>query len=344
MSAPVLFRVDAGPGIGLGHLHRCLALAEGLGRAGASSQFLTQSTGDVPARVAAAGWPATPLDLASEPAGGDRDRAQVTALADTRGARLVVVDSYASTAAYLGALRASGFRVIFIDDLAREPLPAHVVVNGGAQAPALPYRSSTGDTRFLLGPAYALLRSELREPPRPRRGAVRQVLVTVGGDDPGNFTPALIELVSRAKGEFEIVVAVGPFNRGLESIESSAKRTPRVVTIVRASMGLRELIANADLVISAAGQTLYELAAMGAPAIAFELAGNQSGSLDALAAAGVVKSAGRANDPAFGGRLTTLVEGLVADGDERVRLGAAGRRLIDGHGADRVAAVVLETA
>lgn len=344
MTAPILFRVDAGAGVGLGHVQRCLALAEALKRAGAASVFVSQASDDTRHRVESAGATFMPLSTDNGASGSDTDRLAVEALAHTLGARAIVLDSYAISAEYLALVRASGHIAVAIDDLAREPLSAHLVINGGAQAEQLPYQSATGDTRFLLGPRFALLRPRATDARRPASDPVQQVLITVGGDDSTGTTPTLIDLVSQATGVFDVVVAVGPFSQGLADVEAASRRSRLAVTIVRGANGLADLIARADLAISAAGQTLYELAMMGTPTIAVELFDNQAGSLAALSKAGVVKTVGRVTEAGFGARLLTELNQLLTDSAERARLSHAGRHMVDGRGADRVAAAILELA
>jgi len=338
----VVFRVDAGPGIGLGHLNRCLALAASLAHRGAACVFLAQETRFAHDRIEAAGLPLEILDLAGTPAGGDADLAQTTDVAATNGAVAVVVDSYAASASFLGSLRRAGFRVIFIDDLARESVPAHLVVNGGAQAHRLPYQSATGDTQFLLGPAYAMLPQGFRDlPPRQMGSEVRRVLITVGGDDVSNVTAELIERLDRTAGDFDVQAVVGPFARAGDHVREACRRSRRPAAVVRGATDLRELMLHADVAISAAGQTLYELAAAGTPTLAFELADNQAESLRSLDEAGVVKSAGRLADSGFYDRLLVQFHALVLDVEARAGLSTAGQRLVDGRGAERVAAAIL---
>ena len=338
--ATFLFRVDVGPGVGLGHLSRCVALANGLSARGASSVFLVPPEGETSARSLAVRH--TVEVLASSKRGSAEDLDETIAAARRHGGHDVVVDSYAVDAHYLGRLREAGFFVTFIDDLAREAVPAHVVVNGGAQAAQLPHRSSTHDTQFLLGPEYVLLRSECLSRVSHERGRVEQVLITVGGDDPLGATSTLIELLDGAPGDFAITATVGPFSLRRHEVEAAAARARRTVMTVDASTGLSEFIARADLAVSAAGQTLYELAACGLPTIAVELFDNQARSLAALADAGVVRSAGRWSDAAFASRLLDHVADLIGDPSARAGLRLAGTRLVDGHGADRVAAVLCE--
>src|SRR5262245_272124 len=126
MSLSVGFVTHAGPGIGLGHARRCLALAHAWARDGAELAFLA------PGARAALDRAVPELRAAGasrvEVAETDWQRDPDAACARLGGADIVVVDSYAASPALARALAAVAGRVAAIDDLADRPLPAHVVI------------------------------------------------------------------------------------------------------------------------------------------------------------------------------------------------------------------------
>ncbi len=331
----MLFRVDAGPGIGLGHLSRCLALATALDCLGVVPVFLTDGHRDVLRRVTAHGFEAEALDGVE--LGSEGDLRLTLARAARHGCTAVVVDSYSAGEDYLESLATAGGLVVAIDDFAGHRFPCHLVVNGGAYAEHLDYEASRDGARFLLGPRYALLRHEFWDVPvRPAPGAVRNVLVTLGGGDPLNLLPRFLVLVDELPGDFAMTAVVGPFYES-EEVEQAARVARRPVRLVRAPDTMRDLMLEADLAVSAAGQTLYELAATGTPAVAMQAFENQAGNLLALAERGCVLVAGRAEDPGVLLAVREMVTALVGDREARAAMSAAGRRLVDGQGAKRVA-------
>jgi spore coat polysaccharide biosynthesis predicted glycosyltransferase SpsG len=98
---------------------------------------------------------------------------------------------------------------------------------------------------------------------------------------------------------------------------------------------LAPLMAAADLAVCAGGQTTYELAAMGLPAVALCIADNQRINLDALAQVPTLLLSDAA-------ALSSTVRALAADRTQQQRLSQRGRALVDGRGADRVAAALGE--
>lgn len=338
----ILFRVDAGPHIGLGHLQRCVSLGTALDRLGVACIFLTNRDPTADNRVRSFGFEANRLD-GVEP-GGAGDLKYTLDMAVRHPCDAVVVDSYRVDADYLGRLRAARLFVVVIDDLARYPFPCQLVVNSGAHAHRLRYRSSSGDTRFLLGPQYALLRPEFWDmPPRTVRNTVQNVLVTMGGADPYNLVPELLGLLDDLPGDFSVTPIVGPFFENRAEVEEVAKRCQRSVRLVHSPDSVRELMLEADLAISAGGQTLYELAATGTPTVAMQVADNQSDNLQALTAEGVVQMAGSVGESGLTDRVGEVVRVLMESGDARAEMSAAGRRLVDGRGAVRIADVIVST-
>lgn len=94
---------------------------------------------------------------------------------------------------------------------------------------------------------------------------------------------------------------------------------------------------RADLAVTGAGQTLYELARVGCPAVAVCVASNQEGQLAHLVKAGCARSGGSAGQPEDLPELRQALLAVLPDGEARLAMSEAGPRLVDGQGALRVA-------
>ncbi len=339
----VLFRVDAGPQIGLGHLRRCLALAAAMRSLGSTAVFVTSEHLQVKERLSASGFEGAPLG-GSQP--GDAADLQQTIDAATRlGSGVIVVDSYRVGFDYLRRLRVAGLFTVVIDDQARFPYSCRVVVNGGAHALELPYRSLSGDTVFLLGPRYVLLNPEFWDLPRRTRWeSVRTVLVTLGGTDAHNLTPGILGMLETLPGDFSVTAVVGPFFHNRGEILRAAQSCRRTVQLIEKADSLRNLMVQADVAISAGGQTMYELAATGTPTAAVQVADNQAESLQAMGAKRVAQLAGRAGEEGLLRQLKHILLVLLKDREERAAMSAAMTALVDGRGALRAAEIILSAA
>lgn len=336
----VLFRVDAGTDCGLGHLQRCLSLASALRQFDARCIFLTKRVRPVRSRVRAFGFETDGLE--AQGPGGPENLKKTLEQAVRHQCDAMVVDSYHVDADYLGQARAAGLFVTAVDDLARYPFPCQLVVNGGAHATHLPYRSSSGDTRFLLGPQYALLHPEFWAiRPRALQPISENVLVTLGSTDSHNLMPMLLKMLDDLPGEFTVTAIIGPFFNNWTDVQDMASHCRRSVRLVRSPDSVRDVMSESTLAISGGGQTLYELVAAGVPAVAIQVADNQAASMRALVVEGVVYTGGCAGEARLRDRVEEAVKMLLADKDTRTRMIAAGQRLLDGQGARRIAAVMV---
>jgi UDP-2,4-diacetamido-2,4,6-trideoxy-beta-L-altropyranose hydrolase len=320
----VLIHADGGPGVGLGHVARCSALANAFSRRGHQALVAVdpgRGLVDYVQRQGAAVMPsgASALEV--------RDAARAMA------ADCLVVDSYQWSGDDFRVARRNWSLVAFDDQAVRE-LPVDAVINGAPGAAELSYRTA-GDARLLLGPAYQVVRDDFRiMPVRGESGSVRRVIALVGGDDPLDLLPVLARILQFTAEDaalpFKAELICGPF-MPLPALQGMSH-----VDAVRNPPDLKERMARADLAISAAGQTLYELARCGTPTIAFCSGQDQVHNLAAFAAEDVVLDAGDATLPEWPQKIRAGLSLLAGDGARRTAMSRAGQSLIDGFGADRL--------
>jgi UDP-2,4-diacetamido-2,4,6-trideoxy-beta-L-altropyranose hydrolase len=335
----LLVRADAGATAGAGHVMRCLALAQAWNNAGGRSLFaLSAGAGALVDRLGDEGVPAFEL---REEAGGAADATRTAGLAWAEQAAWIVVDGYRFDEGYRRSVAASGSPVMCVDDCGIDlPCRADVVLNQHLHARPELYPGCRPDARLLLGTRYAMLRREFRRwrgrerAPRPE---LRRVLVTLGGSDPANVTPRALRALDALLGpELEVRVVVGPVNERVEELRQAAARSRHRVELLQHVTDMPALMAWADLAVSAAGFTCWELAFMGVPAVLVSVAPNQepiAASLDAAGAARWVGAAGDADEPTLAAALADLRCQPAALDD----MAARGRELVDGYGAERVA-------
>ena len=336
----LLFRVDAGPHVGLGHLQRCLSLATAVRQFYVGCVFVTNENPMVRDRVTRFGF--EKYSLSRIESWSAEDLTRTISIAGLHRSDAIIVDSDCEGADYLDRLRKAGFFVCAIEDIAPHSFPCQLVVNGDAHAHQLQYHSSYGDTLFLLGPEYSILRAELwNVEPRVVKEAVENILVTVGGADPCNLTPRVLGLLNQVPGNFSVTTIIGPFFDNIEEIEDTAASADRPVRLVYFPDEVGDLMVQADLAISAGGQTLYELACAGCPAVALRMAANQDGQLQVFEESGFIRIAGRGDDYRVVLAIGDAIHSFLADPQTRAAMSVAGQRLIDGQGAIRVAQTVV---
>ena len=332
----VLFIADAGPEAGGGHLMRSLTLAEALSVRGAACAFLA-SPQSTPLLETFA-----PAMSRIETAGTDRG-ALAAALAG-QGFDALVFDHYRLGRPDHDAL-AGGRACLVIDDLADRPLGGDVVLDSGPNRRPVDYTLLTdGDTRLLLGPEFAPVRSRfaaLRASSLSRRnGPVGRVLVTMGLTDVGGVTSRVVDRLRPRLGDVVIDIALGGQAPSLRALSRMASHDRRLRLHVDAT-DMATLLHDADFVISAAGSTVWEICTLGLPAAIVVVADNQRAAAQALTdrGAALVVDAG---DPAFEGALDRAIMRLITDAAQRSHLSEAAAAVCDGQGAGRAAEALLQ--
>ncbi|SCF28634.1 Spore coat polysaccharide biosynthesis protein SpsG, predicted glycosyltransferase [Micromonospora viridifaciens] len=334
-------RCDAGPHRGVGHLVRCLALGEEFLARGAHVELLGSVDG--------VGWAARQLAARGIPHHPGPDTpAGLVAVAREHRLDVLVLDSYELDPACAGAVRAAGIHALAVVDGHTRGQDADLYLDQNLGAATV----APAD-RLLAGTRYALLRREVlaRRPaaPRPAAPVARpRVLAFFGGTDAFGAAPPLTRLLLATGRPMELTVVVA--REALEA-DLAALRPARGqhLRLVPPTDTLPELIAAADLVVSAAGTSTWELCCLGAPSALVCVVDNQResyhrviregvaaglGELPALVAAGPDGHAVRAV------AVRTLRE-LLASADRRAALSARGWSTVDGQGRARVVDAVL---
>jgi UDP-2,4-diacetamido-2,4,6-trideoxy-beta-L-altropyranose hydrolase len=337
----LVIRADAGAATGTGHLMRCLALAQHWRTEGGDVTFISRCESNaLRRRIESAGAGFVPLEE-SHPAASDL-AATVATLERVAAARpaWLITDGYNLDAAYHGAVRARGHRVLVVDDTAHlERYDADVVVNPNINAERLTYVCGA-DTTLLLGRRYALLREEFTRHRPVRRefpGVARRVLVTMGGSDPGNFTLKVIRALREVGVEgLEARAVVGPANPHREALARAVEGSGCDIRLIpSAADDMAALMEWAEVAVSAAGGTCWELSLMGTPTVLVTIADNQVGIAEGMAEASAAVSLGCADGVAVG-TIAENLRTLLLDPVLRRSLSGKALALVDGEGVRRV--------
>lgn len=302
-------RADAGPHVGLGHVMRCLAVAEAARDAGTEVTMVSPTLPEnVNARLTQSG-------IAWHPADGGVPKSDA-----------LLVDGYGFTLTDARRWREDARVMAVMDDNAEmTDWPADLVINPNPHAKPALYHGWCGP-RFLFGSAYAPLRREFTQatPITPRQEANR-ILVTMGGSDPQRLSPIILEGLEAVGMPLEIHAVLGQLAEA-PALDSHSRHH---LTIDRDVKDMSLLMTSTDVAISAAGSTLWELAALGVPTVAVIVAKNQWLAASAAAEKGML----RLVEPQEAAQEAAA---LLSDFTARQSLSAAAHRQVDGHGAQRI--------
>ncbi len=340
MSWKVAFRVDADATMGAGHFMRCLSLAHACkARGGDPVFFSATSIQGLIDRVEHAGYELVQV----EPDAPDLGVRVICVWASNNKRSWVVLDGYQFNSAYQLAVAQAGARLMVIDDFLRLPrYHAELMLdqNLGSEGRRYPVASIC---RVLLGPRYALLAPGFVEADpggRTYPDRARKLLVTLGASDPVDATSEVLSALTAIDiSEVVVTVVIGGANQRRSEVRQLAEASG--YQVVEDATDMPSLMADADLAITAAGSTSWEVCRMGLPAITVTLAENQRDIAAALSGVGVSVDLGW-HDDVTAGAVQVAVTRLIGDQEERERMSATGRQMIDGHGAARVVDAMLE--
>ena len=282
----VAFRVDGGKDIGMGHIMRSMALASDLKKDKNVKRvfYITKNNPSVVNKLKENDFEVITID---KDLSYDMEIEKVKEIIKNEKVNKLVTDSYEIDQNYLIEMRIVLNKLITVHDYAPFAFPSHVVINGNAYAEDLDYESYYGDTEFLLGTDYLLLREEFRNLPEIEvRDKAKNILVTVGGYDTRNLTPKVIKALNTIdfaeiddkyidKKNLHIDVVIGPSFDNVGEIVEEVQKSNLDISLNFNVSQMSELMINSDIAISSGGSTLYELAVTKTPALVMLQAENQ---------------------------------------------------------------------
>jgi UDP-2,4-diacetamido-2,4,6-trideoxy-beta-L-altropyranose hydrolase len=333
----LLIRADANAQIGIGHLMRCLALAQAWQSKGGQAVFITDCSSDsLRRRLSDEGFKIIPVDRSyPHPA----DWALLSEMLAVYPDSWVVLDGYHFDPSYQLRIKETGHPLLVIDDMAHlDHYYADIVLNQNINAGQLNY-SCEPYTRPLLGTRYVLLRREFwpwhgwkREIPE----TARKILVTLGGSDPDNWTLMVIRALGKVEVEgLEATIVVGPSNTYVQELEAEARDAQLPIRLITNASNMPELMAWADVAIAGGGSTCWELAFMGLPSILLVLSENQKDIAAGLGEKEAAINLGWYTESSIE-EVDHKLSRLLEDRGLRCHMSYQARELVDGLGNERI--------
>lgn len=314
----IIIRTDANKEIATGHMMRCLAVADACLQKGIQVCFVVSDEESksvlealVTDRVSS---PLTIQVLQTALYNNlEKELPELTDTIVTKGASVLLLDSYFVTPAYLEAV-SKVTRIAYIDDLRAFDYKVDLLINYDIipDEKLSEYQNSYQNAeKCLLGGLYTPLRSQFKHQqfvvrdfsnnnhtPDLQNRQRPSVLVTTGGSDPYHFCLHFLEAAKHLPLTFHVVI--GKMNTDKKTLmhlaeqchKSSPCATHCNVILHENVSDMASLMADCDFAVSAAGTTLYELCALGVPCVSFTMADNQLVAARAFDSQGAVYLAG----------------------------------------------------
>lgn len=323
----VVLRADASVSQGSGHVMRCLTLAEELQARDHEVHLVGGPSG--------IDWLDTAIASTvdefhhCEPNGLDVDAIKGI------GPDWVVVDSYLVDRAEISRLN-SFIPVLAIVDGDTRGIDSSLYLEQNLGSEHKSWQIPHG-SEMLAGSSFALVRDAILEQRRPqawRIDAVPRLVAFMGGTDPTGAIVKVASQLAKIAQPISLTVIAPEIRRAeIELLLSQIYR----VQVVTPTPDLPSLLGHADIAISAAGTSAWDICSLGLPAVFIALVDNQRESLREVMRDGLALGLdlGLEGESALN-RLPLFVDRLLEDALLRQSLSRRSLGMFDGRGKGRV--------
>ncbi|MFC1748540.1 PseG/SpsG family protein [Pseudomonadota bacterium] len=346
-SNPIVLRVDGSSEIGMGHVMRCLGLADALTVRNLEVLFVASDSSDGAQKVI------SEYGFKFVKAKDERGvisllksyqiELMVTDLSNTR-----MVKDKLKYASMLQRYKNTGVKLVVFDGLVDDCICA--TQNFDVDVVVIPYYGATDlDLKCnpdveLLGSDYFVFRREflIKKIPTKKFGPVRRLLVSLGGGDTVGITTKVIDAIKDDVKGMEVVVTLGV--DGIQAIENQLAKMlsqTKMCRVVTKSVTMARDLKWSDLVIMSSGLTRYEAALMGVPGMVISYDELQAQAVEKFIELNTIKHLGLQSDITRSEISSAFVK-MCANRKWREKMSENGQRLVDGKGVDRIVDEILK--
>jgi spore coat polysaccharide biosynthesis predicted glycosyltransferase SpsG len=221
---------------------------------------------------------------------------------------LALVDSYLAEALVYESIARKCLFVCAIDDYNRLVYPVSMVLNPGITNGRIDYSNQMATV--FEGKSFILLRAEIRAASRAVQVIHRDleaITITVGGSDVHKLLPRIGNLVKEAFPDAKVRI-IHPDSQQANVLRQALPNVD-ILGLQSASEMVR-LFQSSDLVISACGQTLHELAYLGTPLIGILTGEDQRYNQNYYIENGILKEELRYDDSLLDQKILKQLEAL----------------------------------
>lgn len=348
-SPAILFRCDGSSEIGLGHVVRCLALANELHDSHDCNVSFAMREGPLGIQmVKEKGYEVITPDESDQ---AFDYGAWLNECIKEPDARAIVFDVRDGVSrAVVKELRNNGILIVTIDDPEDKRFEADLAFYPPVpQLKRMDWTSFTG--KLYAGWEWVILRPEFAEWQKKQDGispslltphsSPFKILVTMGGSDPAGLTIMAVEALNQLTSDFQAQIVIGPGFKHRTSLHELLRKSHRHFEIRENVSDMAALMSKADMAVASFGVTAYELAAAGVPSIFLCLTEDHSESASAFVDKDIALNLG-VHDQVSESALSEAIRHLMDNESIRRDMGKRAQQLVDGRGTSRIAKLLKD--
>ena len=336
MMKKLLIRVDMNQKIATGHMMRCLSIADAANEKNIKVFFVSADENGR-ALVEARGYKY--ISLRTQWDKMEEELSEIEKVICELRPDYILVDSYYITTEYMKKLQELT-KVAYIDDLCDKVYQCDTLICYANYYKKYNLQERYPEnTQLLLGCDYVPLRkcfSNVEQ--RDLNESVKEILLLSGGTDPYHFLKTFLKLRDERKDiwkEIKISVICGVYNADYKEIVESYVEDELVEILTNVS-DVEKYMNKADIAVSAAGTSLYELCACGTPTVCYTFADNQLDNAKIFSEDDIMVYAGDLRNCNVVENIIDKVEALNLDHEKRIEMSKKMVSLVNGQGASRI--------
>lgn len=322
MVKPILFLVEANNRSGMGHFWRSMSVAEELSRVGLGVAYNLEHLSGTAIEMLA--------KLGVQTVKGTEKKNEFSA---------ALFDGYGFKQADLDLL--SPLPTVLFEDFSHRAIAANLVIDANISNNSITEHAAVGCDQLLEGPKYVCLRKSMTDlanlNTKPYAGS-KSYLVTLGGADPNGITPKVLgAMVAAGKASAPIGVVLGPLFRPNANPNGDLLEDLRKLRVFNRPVDLAEIYQMYGRAIGAGGTSAYERVFLGIPSLNLVTEDNQFRLAEGLESRGLATSL----DIRKGFDQHDFIAAFRKF-DQESSFPNLSKAVIDGNGAGRIAAKILE--
>lgn len=328
----ILFRVDAGKKLGLGHYYRSINLALKLKERGHNVVFSFLNS-EFWNEVIRNKFEFKTLELNNA-----KQEQQLLNYIKNYNANFLYVDgNIVFTDTFIKNIKKTGIKIILYQNLTLSRFFADIYIVPSVHHDSAFFEGFRPDTKIYAGLKYFTFNKELAKIKRKilNNSSVKKIAITAGGSDPKNTLKTIFELIDY--NDFNDVCFT--FYYGQNSKHSPVNQMMKYSNIIISKFDHKKIIEN-DILISAFGVSTYEFLYLGLPIIAY--GHHQSNSIaanflaektKALISLGFIDAISKEN-------LNNAIKRLISDFSDRKKLSNRSKNILDLEGVNRIINII----
>ncbi len=262
---------------------------------------------------------------------------KISQLLILRNLKTIIVDMREHGEKISNQLKKNNLKVILLDDAWCKNAYADLIFNGTFIKKFLHYKKINKDVYLFLGSKYFIVDKcilQHRKKIKEIHDKIKyNVVISIGGADPENLSSLILKSISSLV-NIEITIILGPFFKEKSKIIHMSKKNKNV-TIISSPSNIWKIFQKADVVISNAGTTLFELSILRIPTLCIPVVKHQELYVKEFVSRGFSISLGNPSKISQD-IIKSKLRYILKNKEQRKNMYLAASEIMDGRGLSRV--------